>query len=111
MMTPAPGPYADRGSPPAARPSRALRLLPVTAGQALAADLQGGRHVVLQSRLVQGGEALQLVRPLVMPDLAEQVGERSVVTVAGLERPVVGLALPVGMFGDEQHVVVLGVIL
>src|SRR5580693_9236003 len=110
MMTPAPGPYADRGSPPAARRSPALRL-PVICGQALAARFQGGGQVVPQPRLVQGGEAFQLVHPLVMPDLAEQVGERSAVTVAGLERPVVGLALPLWMFGNEQHVVVLGVIL
>src|SRR5580693_1941275 len=111
MMTPAAGRYADRGSPPAASSSPALRLLPVIGGQALAARFQGGRQVVPQSRLVQSGEAFQLVHPLVMPDLAEQVGERSVVTVARLERPVVGLDLPFGMFGDEQHVVVLGVIL
>src|SRR5580704_1893133 len=111
MMTPAAGRYADRGSPPAARPSPALRLLPVIGGQSLAARFQGGGQVVPQSRLVQGGEAFQLVDPLVMPDLAEQVGERSVVTVAGLERPLVGLRLPLGMFGDEQHVIVLGVVL
>jgi hypothetical protein len=71
----------------AARSSPAWRLLPVIGRQALAARFQGGGQVVAQSRLVQGGEAFQLVHPLVMPDLAEQVGERSVVTVAGLERP------------------------
>ena len=57
------------------------------------------------------GQALSLVDPFVVADLAEDISERLVGSVVVRERRGESTVLPLGVLGDEQGILVFGVVL